>query len=208
MSATSLDLSNPNIMLAKYDTQRVPDDTLVKIFRCTLADLADARATEEYVDALAQFTAEATEQVSQRANMWDAVEQSALTGLVDALPLATDPKFLLLAARTANQAARPQHTQAATIDVSKQGPDRTTVIRLRRTFTEALENPDGVRKLVRREDVAELESIVGRDAIPTAREVESLLERIMKVNVRSGMPQVSLTDGMDLLNDDDWTPNV
>lgn len=195
-----IDHENPVVQLARYDTQNVADQTLAKLFQCSLQDLAEVRASADYKEAHAAFIKHEVDGRQERNEAWDNVESIALGGLQETLGMTTDPRMLLAAAKTANQATRAQAAPEPVIDMGAREATRTTVIRLRSSFTAALQEPNGTRTIVQREEVTQLEQSVGSDRIPSAKSVETLMEKSLGVKVSEGMPRDARTDPADLLD--------
>lgn len=221
--------ADPVRLLAQYDASEVGDAQLCRIFACTAADLKDVRATEEYKEHLAAYTnAQAALEVGLD-NRWNSVENEALAGLEDVLPVTTDPRVLLAAAAQANKASRryshgraqdggPPHSASSrngrgVINVPEGQEQVSCVVRLRRTFTELLENPQGMT-IRSRESSVEIEASFSEAdrRIPGSQEVSSLLETALGVRVgKDQRAELFSPDGYvigedeigDLLDDDD-----
>jgi hypothetical protein len=189
---------DPLVTLVRYDVQQVPDATLCRIFRCTPADLAGQRNLPEYAELRAAYTQSDVAGRVNRNAMWDAVEDNALSGLMEVLPATSDPRTLLAAARLANQAKRVAPAiEVERADAAAQGP-QVTIVKLRSSFTEALQTPEGAMRLVHRENVASLEASVGADVIPTATAIEKLLSGALGVDPRAASGRTSFGPGIDV----------
>ena len=142
-------------LLAYYDPRKVEDDQLWTIFMCTPADLAGVRESADYKQALSAETNGRTEQATSTDDLWDQIELKALGTLSETLEVSNDPRLLLGVAVQANKAARRRGGLQATqhnshINVPTQA-GKETIVRLRTRFVEALQDPDGARRLIDRQ---------------------------------------------------------
>jgi hypothetical protein len=148
---------DPSALLAYYDARGVDDTQLCRIFSCAPGDLANARATEEYRNALAEHTTERVTRATETDDKWDTLEHSALGTLQESMMAINDPRMLLGIAVQANKAGRrrggltPKQSNApAEIQVPTEA-GQSKIVRLRARFVEALEDPNGARRIIDRQ---------------------------------------------------------
>lgn len=155
VGADSVQPTEVEALLAYYDAREVSPRKLRAIFRCTDAELAEAREAEGYLVALQNETAQIAGQAAETDDLWDSVEHEALGSLQESLAVTSDPRTLLSVATHANRAGRrrsggvgggkPQPGRAE-IDVNAQ-TQGTKVVRLRARFIEQLSDPNGARRI-------------------------------------------------------------
>lgn len=167
-------------MLAYYDVRGVSNEKLKVIFRCTVADLDNARLSEEYQDSLSAEEAQFQSARAELDDNWDHLERKTLGALIDSVDTSSDPRFLLGAAVQANKAARRNKNSASTpeksiIDVTPASGARVTVVRLRSSFLQVMQDEKGARAIARREAEIVTSNTENLREDMTPREVQALL---------------------------------
>lgn len=99
-----------------FDDRKIAD-TLV----LTVEQVEWARQQDVFRIAYAKKAYERTQAQIDLTEGWDSVEENSIAIVLEALQYSKDPKFALLAARTANAAKRNVGTTARTIDPSRAG---------------------------------------------------------------------------------------
>lgn len=188
--------TDPVALLAYYDARNVPDAQLCRIFRCEAAELANVRASAEYKDAVSVHVTEQVNQAASIDDLWNGLEAQSLGGLIDAMPSIADPKMLLGMAVQANKAGRrrgglaPNNGNAAGRSIiDADGPIAgARVIRLRTTFLEVLQDPDGARRITERQANLEImqETDLREDLTP------GQVKRILREDVGVDPDQISV----------------
>lgn len=174
-------------MLAYYDVRGVSDVKLLAIFRCTAEDLSDARKTAEYSEA---FSAETSRFEANRAGLddsWDQLEQRSLGALIESVDLSNDPRLMLNAAMAANKANRrsaASSTELArrAIDVTPPPGSRTTVVRMRASFVDMLQENGGARRMIEREAEISISNTENMREDMSPREVQAMLKSAIGVD--------------------------
>lgn len=141
-------------------------DTLI----ISLEQVAWAKTTDQYKQMFADKSAERAMTAIDLSDGWDGIEKNAVAKVKSALEWNNDPKFALLAARTANAAKRSVGAgNARTINPSQAG--RVLHITLNQQFVNRTQSTDNV-----------IEASPARPAItrkkvdmPTAKQVTDLL---------------------------------
>jgi len=148
---------DPDALLAYYDARGVDDVQLCRIFSCAPGDLANARMSDAYKAAMSETTIERVTRATDTDDRWDQLEHTALGTLQESMLAINDPRMLLGIAVQANKAGRrrggmaPQQTgKPAEITVPQEG-GQSTVVRLRARFVEALQDPNGARRILDRQ---------------------------------------------------------
>lgn len=188
--------TDPVALLAYYDARNVSDAQLCRIFRCEAAELANVRASTEYKDAVSVHVTEQVNQAASIDDLWNGLEAQSLGGLIDAMPSIADPKMLLGMAVQANKAGRrrgglaPNSGNAAGRSIiDADGPVAgARVVRLRTTFLEVLQDPDGARRITERQANLEImqETDLREDLTP------GQVKRILREDVGVDPDQISV----------------
>ena len=179
-------------LLAYYDARKVPEAKLCQIFRCTAADLANARASDDYKDAVAGQTSAITDQAVEIDDRWNHLEHNSLGTLIEAMPAISDPRMLLGMAVQANKAARRNggtvpNSRDAVINVDAQQAG-TSVVRLRTRFLEVLQDPDGAKRITERQ--IQVDTLQGGDLREDLSPQQ--VKRILRENIGVNPDEVAL----------------
>ena len=92
--------------VAKYATMFVPNEQIGRATGLSTGQLAKVMALPEYTTVLEQISSEQLEQNDTLNRGWDAVEDQAVTIVLQTLQANPDPDYALRAATVANKAVR------------------------------------------------------------------------------------------------------
>lgn len=107
------------VVVAKHSVMGMDSEGIRGILNCELADIQEVESTETYKTVRAQIASAYAEQTVNQTTGWDAIEQTAIDGLMKRLPFEKDMGFLLRVAAVANKATRRVGREAQVLDPSR-----------------------------------------------------------------------------------------
>lgn len=109
---------------------------IADILLLSIEQISAIKDTVEFKKKYAEEAEKAIQAQIDRDEGWDAVEDEALGALLETLKFNRDPKFALIAAKTANSAVRQnkKHNAPHVIDNSKGGSTNIIVLNLNRNY--------------------------------------------------------------------------
>lgn len=195
-------------LLAYYDARGVKDDQLCKIFRCTAADLLEARTGEDYEAYLGAEVQSLEANSTAADDSWDALEVQALANMREQMHTISDPRMLLGIAVKANQAGRRRFNHAApgtkaaggaVIDVNA-GVGQEKVVRLRTRFLARLQQEDGTQVLIERQQEVTATAQGDLEENLTPKDVQRMLSSSLGVTTAElrSINRFGVPDSLDL----------
>lgn len=157
------------VVIAKHSVLGMDSEGIRGILQCDADDILEVESTELYKTIRAQVAGAYANLTVSQTTGWDAIEQTAIDGLMKRLPFEKDGEFLLRVAAVANKATRRVGASSGVLDPSR------VIGRTAITLTQRL-----VQRLNRsgdREQITERTLSIhdGSMANPTFDEVDSLL---------------------------------
>lgn len=120
------------------------DQQIADTLLLTLEQVVAVKDSEEFKKKYAEVADEVIQRQLDLAEGWDAVEEKALKHVLETLQFNRDPKYSLIAAKTANAAARRKNVGAAkVIDASQTGNTNIIVLNLNQKFVSKTQTVDG-----------------------------------------------------------------
>jgi len=140
----------------------------------TQEQVLDLKLTKRFKEAYSQHTMERANSLINRAEGWNAVEETGLAQVLQALQLSRDPNFALRAAVFANRAIRhTPSTVGRVIDASRAG--NVVQLTLSKKFVTATKNEDGSSTVETVELTARASLPKKQSDLPNPRKISEIL---------------------------------
>jgi hypothetical protein len=119
------------------------DANIADLLLLTSAQVAEIKSSETFKRKYAEDVASRVDRQMQLAEGWDAVEEMSIAHVIESLEYNKDPKFALLAARTANAATRHgKRNDVRVVDASNLQNNIIT-INLNKTYVQSVQQTEG-----------------------------------------------------------------
>lgn len=162
-------------------------DILLLSVECVVA----IRNTDEFKKKYSEEADRAIQAQIDRDEGWDAVEEKSLEVLIETLKFNRDPKFALLAAKTANSAKRKDKTQAPQVidpSANNGGSTNIIVLNINKTYADrATEQNKTIELNARPEKIPQRQS-----DLPSPKAVENLLAPVKNLEGKTTKPLTEL----------------
>lgn len=157
---------------------------ICEVLLLTMEQVISCKESMEYKNKYAEVANELIQRQIDLTEGWDAVEEKAVAQVLETLEYSRDPKYALLAAKTANAAQRRSRAETPKVIDGRQVNNSVIVLNLNRTFIKSTEGPAGnaaildiTPKLIENQQQRRID-------LPSPQAVENLLAPVMKEGVK------------------------
>lgn len=187
-----MEVPDEYVIIAKHMVMGLDDEAICEILSCELIDLETAKADPVFRSAKAMVVNAHANQNLQQTAGWDALESTALEGLLKRVKYEKDPEFLLKVAAVANKAVRKTAPKDSNVlDPMGKGVTR---IQLTSRLVQRINQGTGTAEQVQERELSITDGSMGRASFDEVNQLldvkpQPVLPKALEISTHQAEPQ-------------------